>query len=58
VYSLAFAPNGRTLAAACFDGSVRIWRAESGDQVCRQALCDNATQLLSGTGGQDAVGDR
>src|SRR5207248_1756909 len=33
VYSVAFAPDGKTLASSSFDGSIRIWDVEKRETV-------------------------
>jgi uncharacterized protein (TIGR03067 family) len=33
VLSVAFAPNGNTLATGCWDGIVRLWRTDSGKEL-------------------------
>jgi len=46
IWSLAFSPNGKILAAGGVDGSVRLWDAASGKELARDAI---GTSLLNVT---------
>jgi WD40 repeat protein len=68
VYSVAFSPDGKTLASGSKNGTVMVWQASTGDvlasveghtlSVWSVAFSPDGKTLASGGGGQDgqAVG--
>ncbi|MBI4908151.1 MAG: hypothetical protein HY820_31285 [Acidobacteria bacterium] len=46
VYSVAFSPDGKTLASASADGSIRLWDSTTGE--CLVILILQPLQFLSG----------
>lgn len=51
-YSVAFSPNGRTLAAGCENGTVMLWDTASGTEI--RALQDRSSSVLSVAFGPDS----
>jgi WD40 repeat protein len=65
VYSVAFAPNGRYLATAAWDHTVRLWNPRSGgelrtltvpaaDKISAVAFSPDSATIAAGSGGEDA----
>ncbi len=61
VYSVAFSPDGKTLASGCHNGTVRLWDLATGQAqaylrghatgVCRLAFSPDGTMLAVGSNG-------
>ena len=64
IYSVAFAANGRTLASAAWDYTVRLWNPRSGgelrtltveatDKISAVAFSPDSTRIAAGSGTED-----